>query len=917
MSLRMTPWYATCAAATLILVRTALASDGPQFESPPVRPIELSFDQRQLFAVHQADHRFLVFDLTQGDLPVRVSELMVGLEPVTVRQRTESEVWVVNHLSDSISIIDLASMQVVRTLLVGDEPTDVVFAGVPERAFVCVSQEDLIRVYDPANPTAVSQEIPLDQSDPIALGLSPDRSTVYVAAFDSGNRTSVVPFLDVESGGGPPPPDPPMLPDLPPAPRAALIVKHDGTAWRDEAGTSWNEYLHYTLLDHDVLGIDAQTLTIDRVFTNVGTNLLGLAVSPATGALYVSNQEAFNEVRFLQHLKGRFLHNRVTVIDPSSATVTPRHLNEHIHYDVPLGSPAERALSLSLPGALAVSDDGANVYVAAFGSAKVGVLDAAGGVVRRIQVGDGPIGLALDESRGRLYVLRRVPGALAVVDLGDDSVLQVGLGFDPTPAEIHAGRQRFYSGQASSAHGDLSCASCHINGAMDGIAWDLGDPEGVFDPGWGGEFSGFHPMKGPLVTQALKGLTDTEPFHWRGDRPTLRDFNPAFVDLMGMEQPLDESEFAEMESFMFSLQYPPNPYRNLDGSIPRVAIGPNPRRGEYLFLNGPLVKGAGECHGCHTLPTTQNGLIIQDDFLLQDQDMVVPQLRNLYEKTRFDRTAQTNVRGFGFTHDGAIDGLVEFMRSPRFFFEGGDPEREDVAAFLFTMDTGTHAAVGAQWTMDGGNEAAGRDRVDTLMGIADLGPIGLVAKGKDSSGDARGWVYGMGLFQPDRMLESPTSLNDLLDIAAIGREITFTGVYPGSETRLGIDRDLDGFFDRDEIDAGSDPGDPGSTPETVGVPGTPDDLVSPWLDPPWPNPATRAARVAYRLPRVEAVTISVHDVAGRRVRTLLDEKFAAVERTDLVWDLRSDAGESVAAGLYFVRLVASDAVRTQRIVVQR
>ena len=35
---------------------------------------------------------------------------------------------------------------------------------------------------------------------------------------------------------------------------------------------------------------------------------------------------------------------------------------------------------------------------------------------------------------------------------------------------------------------------------------------------------------------------------------------------------------------------------------------------------------------------------------------------------------------------------------------------------------------------------------------------------------------------------------------------------PGSGLRIGIDRDEDGFFDRDEIDGGSDPADPGSTP---------------------------------------------------------------------------------------------------------
>jgi YVTN family beta-propeller protein len=64
------------------------------------------------------------------------------------------EAWVVNQLSDSVSVVDLSLRRVVRTISVGDAPTDVVFAS--GKAFVAVSQEDLIRVVGlplPASPT--------------------------------------------------------------------------------------------------------------------------------------------------------------------------------------------------------------------------------------------------------------------------------------------------------------------------------------------------------------------------------------------------------------------------------------------------------------------------------------------------------------------------------------------------------------------------------------------------------------------------------------------------------------------------------------------------------------------------------------------------------------------------------------------
>jgi hypothetical protein len=53
------------------------------------------------------------------------------MEPIAIAARTDAEIWVVNHLSDSISIVDLSGPvpRVARTLLVCDEPRDIVFAG--------------------------------------------------------------------------------------------------------------------------------------------------------------------------------------------------------------------------------------------------------------------------------------------------------------------------------------------------------------------------------------------------------------------------------------------------------------------------------------------------------------------------------------------------------------------------------------------------------------------------------------------------------------------------------------------------------------------------------------------------------------------------------------------------------------------
>ncbi len=74
--------------------------------------------------------------------------------------------WVINHISDSISIVDLATMRVVNTIRTLDEPADVVFAGSPQRAFVTCSQANTVQVYDPANLGTPPTNILIEGQDP-------------------------------------------------------------------------------------------------------------------------------------------------------------------------------------------------------------------------------------------------------------------------------------------------------------------------------------------------------------------------------------------------------------------------------------------------------------------------------------------------------------------------------------------------------------------------------------------------------------------------------------------------------------------------------------------------------------------------------------------------------------------------------
>jgi YVTN family beta-propeller protein len=235
------------------------------FESGQVRPLALSPDGRYLFAVNTPDNRLEIFLVRKGDLE-HIGSVPVGLEPVAVAARSNTEVWVVNHLSDSVSIVDVRhqhARRVVRTLLVGDEPRDIVFAGPGgARAFITTAHRGQNTGRDPqlttpglgradvwvfdANHLGSSlggdplTVITLFTDTPRALAATRDGAWVYAAGFQTGNRTTTINEFLVREGTAPPSarvyPGPLTNHEGIPQPSVGLIVRYDGTHWVDELG---------------------------------------------------------------------------------------------------------------------------------------------------------------------------------------------------------------------------------------------------------------------------------------------------------------------------------------------------------------------------------------------------------------------------------------------------------------------------------------------------------------------------------------------------------------------------------------------------------------------------------------------------------------------------------------------------------
>jgi YVTN family beta-propeller protein len=905
----------------------ATAKSFVAFESGPVRPVALSPDGTRLFVTNVPAGRLEIFAVTAAGLRHRGS-VPVGLEPVAVAARSDCEVWVVNHLSDSVSVVDVgaATPHVVRTLLVGDEPRDVVFAGPGRgRAFITTAHRGQQRsdpslalanvpgagdpqlttpgvpradvwVFDAARPGGGVGGTPLAivalfGDTPRALAVSPDGATVYAAVFKSGNQTTTI-----ASGIDGPIPGPTTNHQGKPAPQVGLIVKLDPTSghWRDVLGRNWDAAVRFSLPDEDVFAIDARTLAPTRAFAHVGTTLFNMAANPRTGTLYVSNLESRNDVRFegpgnFGHstVQGHLAEARIAVI--SDGQVSSRHLNKHIDYDIRPAPPGTADKSLSTPLDLAVSRDGTTLYVAAFGSSKIGVFDTGALETDAFDPrvdhasyldvsGGGPAGLALDETLHRLYVYTRFDNGVSIVDLERHQESAHLHMFNPEPAKVRRGRRMLYDARATSSNGEASCASCHIFGDNDDLAWDLGNPDDDvrtnpipilleqaipgFEPpiNGSGNPTEFHPMKGPMTTQTLRGMVNHGAMHWRGDRANgffgvdtrtappfdsdlaFRNFIVAFAGLLGRATPPSDQEMQRFSDFALLLTMPPNPIRNLDGTLTAAqargrsfflgcdgvdsisgappasdcATQP-PAPGQGHFADGAPVAGIGfTCQGCHTLDPARGffGTSGMASFEALPQIFKIPQLRNLYTKIGMFGIAPNGfsddgdngftgdqIRGFGFLNDGSIDTLFRFVAARvfdahaggRVGFTGADSvgQRRDVEQFLLAFDSDVAPIVGQQVTLTRHNAATVAARIDLLRARAgqpfasqilgaQMHECDLIAHAV-VAGEPLGWLYRPddASWEPD---DGSRSISDgeLRRLAATaGQEVTYSCVPPG------------------------------------------------------------------------------------------------------------------------------------------
>ncbi|WP_394794222.1 ankyrin repeat domain-containing protein [Armatimonas sp.] len=683
----------------------------PAFMSPQASPIVVSGNR--VFVANTPAGTLDVIDAKSRRIVKRIT---VGVEPVSVAVRPDGkEVWVANHVSDSVSVVDTDSksptyLQVLATIqdidpatkaTRFDEPVGIAFAS-NEKAYVALSSANQIAVIG-VKARQLTKRLAITAQDPRALVVKGDK--LYVLPFESGNQTQL-------SGGV--------------KPFDNKLVTFDAYAHSIfnnnvlSVGHVVDIVKHPKVPDRDLYIFDIKTDTLVETVSTLGTLLYGLTVD-SKGRVFIAQTDARNDANGrsgtkkhgMKELENRPFLNRITCVAPST---TPAFFD--LEPALPNQPTPDQALAT--PFAVQVSDDDSILIASAAGSDKLFTVDAkTGAVLGRADVGAVPQGIALEPGKlSRAWVLNAAANTVSVVEVANPAnpttLATIAL-YDPTHPAVKRGRIAFTTAKASS-NGTFSCASCHPDGHTDQLLWVLDTPI----------VTGGNQIM-PRSTMPVRGLRDTAPFHWDGIpgdpyggnnsahvfesvAPNSRTDDPlssprqlidsglaSTMKLVGDNTKNDEGKLGrltkaerdDMAKFLLSIPYPPAPERAYTNTLSKTA-----QRGFALFHvegdNDPSKPKPNVCGDCHRMP-----------FLVSTNTpgtgMDAPTWRGAYDRWLILPQGRLNLIGFDFYKAIAEQGTPE--RDVWRMSWGGRPRFDPIWNMVTEGSTGFSGAFARQVTL--------------------------------------------------------------------------------------------------------------------------------------------------------------------------------------------------------------------------
>jgi len=256
-------------------------------------------------------------------------------------------------------------------------------------------------------------------------------------------------------------------------------------------------------------------------------------------------------------------------------------------------------------------------------------------VIKHIETKNSPRGVLVAPDGTTAFVANALDDSLTVLDLERlEAVDRIDLGGPRTITKIRYGEQLFHSAKIT-FHRQFSCHTCHPDGHVDGLTYDI-EPDGV--------------GISPVDNRTLRGILDTAPFKWEGTNPSLqRQCGPRLAVFFTRLQPFTPEQLSALDNYIATIPRPPNRYRPLGAELTEAQ-----RKGKKMFErkmtnDGREIPPIARCVTCHPPPLfTDRSRQNVGTKMLYDREarFDVPHLNNIYDSAPY-------------LHNGVADTLEE------------------------------------------------------------------------------------------------------------------------------------------------------------------------------------------------------------------------------------------------------------------
>jgi YVTN family beta-propeller protein len=557
--------------------RPPTARTAPRYKTP--LNMAITPDGKELYVACEASHSVVVVDV---DSRRKVAEIQAGHHPTDVTFTPDGRTaFVSNRLDDTVSVISVPARKAIDVIRVGDEPHGVLTDCAGKHLYVLNTASDSISVIDLASLKEVKR---LEAGRaPWSLALSPDGSRLQVTSslslfvkFRTPSRSEVT-VIDTESA---------LVEDRVVVPAANLLL-----------GVDWHPSGKFALV----------TLNRTKNLVPMTRLLQGWTITNGLGVVWRNgrvDQVLLDEPRRC-------------FPDPTDVAVTP---DGRLALVTSCGS--DRVAVVSLPKLTAMLEGASErererVFPNHLGKPTEFV-------VKHIAVKDSPRGIVITPDGKTAFVANALDDSLTVIDIPKlEAVDRVDLGGPGVITRARRGERLFHSANIT-FHRQFSCHTCHPDGHVDGLTYDI-EPDGI--------------GLSPVDNRTLRGILDTAPFKWEGTNPSLqRQCGPRLAVFFTRIQPFTPDQLAALDNYICTIPRPPNRYRPLGAELTEAQ-----RRGKALFErtttnDGRVIPVANRCITCHFPPlyTDRSRRDVGTKMWLDETAKFdVPHLSNIYDSAPY------------------------------------------------------------------------------------------------------------------------------------------------------------------------------------------------------------------------------------------------------------------------------------------